>query len=89
MCHSLPQFVPFALGLLACRRRQEASRGLEGNQSLSQVTLVNCARKWEEKFTGFLRKFVEEPGLENVTVSFSEYCNLLILVELKSRSSIA
>ncbi|CAJ1459802.1 unnamed protein product, partial [Effrenium voratum] len=25
-----------------------------------KVTLVNCARKWEEKFTGFLRKFVED-----------------------------
>lgn len=25
-----------------------------------KVTLVNCARKWEEKFTGFLRRFVED-----------------------------
>ncbi|CAL1157532.1 unnamed protein product, partial [Cladocopium goreaui] len=25
-----------------------------------KVTLVNCARRWEEKFTGFLRSFVED-----------------------------
>ncbi|CAE7303968.1 unnamed protein product [Symbiodinium necroappetens] len=25
-----------------------------------KVTLVNCARKWEEKFTGFLRGFLED-----------------------------
>ncbi|CAE7211087.1 ODA4 [Symbiodinium pilosum] len=25
-----------------------------------KVTLVNCARKWEEKYTGFLRTFVED-----------------------------
>lgn len=38
-----------------------------------QVTLVNCARRWEEKFTGFLRRFVEDHEVDVSSMEFSNW----------------